>query len=116
MGYEKQKKIEGKKMRDDKEKVQEILFALFEKHQYYNIKDLVTETRQPAAYLKEILKEVCDYNVRQPHRNMWESKRSTGITSRKRKSRRKNPMGVQMTNKSRIVHSELHYYRHVKLI
>ena len=25
-------------MRDDKEKVMEILFALFEKHQYYNIK------------------------------------------------------------------------------
>lgn len=73
--YDKQKKVEGKKMRDDKEKVQEILFALFEKHQYYNIKDLVTETRQPAAYLKEILKEVCDYNVRQPHRNMWELKK-----------------------------------------
>ena len=29
---------EGKKMRDDKEKVLEVLFALFEKHQYYNIK------------------------------------------------------------------------------
>jgi hypothetical protein len=25
-------------MRDDKEKVMEILFSLFEKHQYYNIK------------------------------------------------------------------------------
>jgi len=72
--YEKQKKEQGKKMRDDKEKVQEILFALFEKHQYYNIKDLVTETRQPAAYLKEILKEVCNYNVKNPHKNMWELK------------------------------------------
>ena len=29
---------EGKKMRDDKEKVMEKLFSLFEKHQYYNIK------------------------------------------------------------------------------
>jgi len=72
--YDKQKKLEGKKMRDDKDKVQEILFALFEKHQYYNIKDLVTETRQPAAYLKEILKEVCNYNVKNPHKNMWELK------------------------------------------
>ena len=68
--YEKQKKVEGKKMRDDKDKVQEIIFALFEKHQYYNIKDLERETRQPIAYLKEILKEVCNYSVKPPHRNM----------------------------------------------
>ena len=68
--YERQKKTEGKKMRDDKEKVQEIIFALFEKHQYYNIKDLERETRQPIAYLKEILKEVCNYSVKPPHRNM----------------------------------------------
>ena len=68
--YERQKKVEGKKMRDDKEKVQEIIFALFEKHQYYNIKDLERETRQPIAYLKEILKEVCNYSVKPPHRNM----------------------------------------------
>lgn len=72
--YEKQKKVEGKKMRDDKDKVQEIIFALFEKHQYYNIKDLERETRQPIAYLKEILKEVCNYSVKPPHRNMWELK------------------------------------------
>jgi len=72
--YERQKKTEGKKMRDDKEKVQEIIFALFEKHQYYNIKDLERETRQPIAYLKEILKEICNYCVKPPHRNMWELK------------------------------------------
>merc|ERR1711988_901058 len=72
--YERQKKVEGKKMRDDKEKVQEIIFALFEKHQYYNIKDLMQETKQPIAYLKEILKEVCNYSVKPPHRNMWELK------------------------------------------
>jgi len=69
-----QKKIEGKKMRDDKDKVQEILFALFEKHQFYNIKDLAQETRQPMTYLKEILNEVCVYSVKPPHRNMWELK------------------------------------------
>jgi len=74
LANEKQKKAEGKKMRDDKEKVQEILFALFEKHQFYNIKDLAMETRQPMAYLKQVLKEVCDYCVKPPHRNMWELK------------------------------------------
>jgi len=74
LAHERQKKAEGKKMRDDKEKVQEILFALFEKHQFYNIKDLAQETRQPMAYLKQILKEVCNYSVKPPHRNMWELK------------------------------------------
>jgi len=72
--HEKKKKMEGKKLRDDKDKVQEMLFALFEKHQYYNIKDLVTETRQPVGHLKDILKDLCDYNVKQPHRGMWELK------------------------------------------
>jgi len=74
LAHEKAKKAEGKKMRDDKDKVQEIIFALFEKHQFYNIKDLMQETRQPIAYLKEILKEVCNYSVKPPHRNMWELK------------------------------------------
>lgn len=72
--YAKAKKLEGKKMRDDKDKVLEILFALFEKHQYYNIKDLASETNQPIAYLKQILNEVCNYNVKPPNRNMWELK------------------------------------------
>ena len=67
-------KTEGKKLREDKEKVMEVLFGLFEKHQYYNIKDLVKETRQPVTHLKEVLKEVCVYNVKAPHKNMWELK------------------------------------------
>ncbi|XP_071552072.1 general transcription factor IIF subunit 2 [Panulirus ornatus] len=71
---EERKKSEGKKARDDKDKVMEMLYAAFEKHQYYNIKDLQKLTRQPITYLKEILKEVCDYNVKNPHKNMWELK------------------------------------------
>ncbi|KAJ1523775.1 hypothetical protein ONE63_001608 [Megalurothrips usitatus] len=72
--YEERKKAEGKKARDDKDAVLEMMFAAFEKHQYYNIKDLVRITRQPVTYLKEILKEVCDYNIKNPHKNMWELK------------------------------------------
>jgi len=45
--YEERKKAEGKKARDDKDKVLEMLFAAFEKHQYYNVKDLVRITNQP---------------------------------------------------------------------
>lgn len=72
--YAERKKAEGKKARDDKDAVLEMLFAAFEKHQYYNIKDLVKITRQPITYLKEILKEVCNYNLKNPHKNMWELK------------------------------------------
>ncbi|XP_026727030.1 general transcription factor IIF subunit 2 [Trichoplusia ni] len=72
--YMKKKTAEGKKARDDKEAVLNMLFAAFEKHQYYNIKDLQKITRQPIVYLKEILKEVCNYNLKNPHKNMWELK------------------------------------------
>lgn len=72
--YEEKKKAEGKKSRDDKEKVNDMLFAAFEKHQYYNIKDLVKITKQPVTYLKEILKEICVYNMKNPHKNTWELK------------------------------------------
>jgi len=74
IAHAKKMKEVGKKSRDDKDRVHEMLFALFEKHQYYNIKDLVKETRQPVTYLKTILNEVCRYNVKNPHRNMWELK------------------------------------------
>ncbi|XP_063229502.1 general transcription factor IIF subunit 2 [Bacillus rossius redtenbacheri] len=72
--YEEKKKSEGKKARDDKDAVLEMLFAAFEKHQYYNIKDLVMITNQPIVYLKEILKEVCNYNLKAPFKNTWELK------------------------------------------
>ena len=74
LAYEARKKTDGKKARDDKEAVMEMLFALFEKHQYYKINDLVKHTRQPVTYLKEILKDVCVYNMKNPHKNMWELK------------------------------------------
>lgn len=73
--YREKRKAEGKKARDDKAAVQDMLFNAFEKHQYYNIKDLVRITNQPIAYLKEVLKEVCDYNMKNPHKNMWELKK-----------------------------------------
>ena len=49
MEFTQRKKSEGKKVRDDKEKVMNVLFAAFEKHQYYNIKDLAGITRQPVV-------------------------------------------------------------------
>ncbi|KAK7153759.1 hypothetical protein R3I94_007199 [Phoxinus phoxinus] len=72
--YEKKKKEEGKRARADKQKVLEMLFSAFEKHQYYNIRDLVDITKQPVIYLKEILREICVYNPRGPHKSTWELK------------------------------------------
>lgn len=45
-----------KRLREDKEKVMDILFNAFEKHQYYNVKDLVTITKQPiVSYVNYVL-------------------------------------------------------------
>lgn len=72
--FENQQKNGAKKERADRDKVQEMLFSAFEKHQYYALKDLVRITQQPIPYLKEILHEFCVYNTKAPHKNMWELK------------------------------------------
>ncbi|XP_043927648.1 general transcription factor IIF subunit 2 [Protopterus annectens] len=72
--YEKRKKEDGKRARSDKQDVLDMLFSAFEKHQYYNIKDLVDITKQPVIYLKEILREIGIYNVKGTHKNTWELK------------------------------------------
>lgn len=68
------KKEDAKRSRLDRDRVMDMLFAAFEKHQYYNVKDLVGITKQPIPYLKEILQEICTYNMKAPHKNMWELK------------------------------------------
>ena len=60
--YAEKKKAEGKKMRDDKQVVLDMLFEAFEKHQYYNIKDLVKITRQPVVSLI-LFSLICFYFV-----------------------------------------------------
>ncbi|XP_054442331.1 general transcription factor IIF subunit 2 isoform X1 [Pteronotus mesoamericanus] len=72
--YERKKKEDGKRARADKQYVLDMLFSAFEKHQYYNLKDLVDITKQPVGYLKEILKEIGIQNVKGIHKNTWELK------------------------------------------
>uniref|UniRef100_A0A8B9KP15 General transcription factor IIF subunit 2 n=2 Tax=Astyanax mexicanus TaxID=7994 RepID=A0A8B9KP15_ASTMX len=74
LDYEKKKKEEGKRARADKQQVLDMLFSAFEKHQFYNIKDLVDITKQPVIYLKEILRDIGIYNVKGTHKNTWELK------------------------------------------
>lgn len=69
------RKEEAKKtIREDKEIVQGRLFAAFEKQQYYNINQLQKITNQSVPYLKDILKEICNYCSKSTHKNMWELK------------------------------------------
>lgn len=43
----KKKQEDGKRVRAEEEEVKAQLFAAFERHQYYNLKDLVRITQQP---------------------------------------------------------------------
>ncbi|KAK7904912.1 hypothetical protein WMY93_017519 [Mugilogobius chulae] len=72
--YEKKKKSEGKMVRAERQVVLDMLFSAFEKHQYYNIKDLVEITKQPVTYLKEIMREIGTYNSKGAHKSTWELK------------------------------------------
>ncbi|XP_077988000.1 general transcription factor IIF subunit 2-like [Glandiceps talaboti] len=72
--FDKKKKGVEKRSRKEKIDVMDMLFNAFEKHQYYNIRDLQILTEQPITYLKEILKEIGIYNMKAPHKNMWELK------------------------------------------
>nr|XP_046259194.1 general transcription factor IIF subunit 2-like [Scatophagus argus] len=74
VAYDKKKKSEGKMVRAERQVVLDMLFSAFEKHQYYNIKDLVDITKQPVTYLKEIMKEIGTYNNKGAHKSTWELK------------------------------------------
>jgi len=67
-------KDKAKKQRSSKEEVQDILYRLFAKHQYYHLRDLERITKQPVGYLKEVLRDVCRVNAKGPHKNTWELK------------------------------------------
>lgn len=71
---ERRRKEEGKRVRGTKEEVLETLFTAFEKHQFYSLKDLVHISKQPVVHLKSILRDVCNYNTKNPHKNMYELK------------------------------------------
>lgn len=71
---ESKRKNDQKKSREDKDKVLDMLFTAFEKHQYYYLKDLERITKQPISYLKDILKEIAVFNQKSPYKNMWQLK------------------------------------------
>jgi len=74
MEPERKRKEDGKRVRASREEVLEMLFSAFEKHQYYSLKDLIQLTEQPQVHLKNVLRDVCNYNLKNPHKNMYELK------------------------------------------
>ncbi|CAL8388206.1 general transcription factor IIF subunit 2 [Gadus morhua] len=72
--FEKKKRQEGRMVRAERRVVLDMLFSAFERHQYYNIKDLVDITKQPVTYLKEIMREIGVYNTKGLHKSTWELK------------------------------------------
>ena len=54
MEYDRKKKEAGKRPRLEKEKVMDILFSAFEKHQFYQLKDLSRITEQPVVSISLI--------------------------------------------------------------
>ena len=45
----KKEKKDGKRARDDRETVLDLIFTAFQQHQYYNFRDLVHKTKQPVV-------------------------------------------------------------------
>lgn len=74
MEYEKKKKEEGKRVRADKDQGLALLFAAFEEHQCYCMKDLVGDTLQPVLYPKGFLHEVAVRVAQGPHKSAWKLK------------------------------------------
>ncbi|XP_066920079.1 general transcription factor IIF subunit 2-like isoform X1 [Clytia hemisphaerica] len=68
------KRSTEKRVRSERDEVLETIFSAFEKHQYYTLKDLIGITRQPVTHLKSILRDVCNYNLKNPHKNTYELK------------------------------------------
>ncbi|OQS04720.1 hypothetical protein THRCLA_03057 [Thraustotheca clavata] len=62
----------SKKIKMDREALKNQIFHCFERQEYWTLKDLNAHCRQPEAYLKEILKEICNYRKKAPNKSCYE--------------------------------------------
>jgi transcription initiation factor TFIIF subunit beta len=63
-----------KRERMERSDLLDLLFQKFERRPHYTLKELVTVTEQPEAYLKEVLADLCVYNKRGPNKSTYELK------------------------------------------
>ena len=52
------KRKKGKRAREDEDVVKALLFNAFERHQYYNLKDLISITKQPVVRIAYEIQDV----------------------------------------------------------
>jgi len=71
--YKKEKNLD-KAVPIEKEALLDVLFEAFESKPYWDLKSLITHTRQPQLYLKKVLTEVAIYNKRGPYKSTYEIK------------------------------------------
>ncbi|GBG62670.1 hypothetical protein CBR_g31689 [Chara braunii] len=65
---------EGKRIRQDRNDLEDVVFKLFDEQSFWPLKQLVQKTQQPVAFLKEVLNDLCIYNKRGQHQGMYEMK------------------------------------------
>lgn len=63
---------ETKRTRIERGDLELLVFKLFEQQAYWTLKQLVAETQQPEAFLKEVMSELCIYNKRGPNQGKYE--------------------------------------------
>ncbi|KAL3701931.1 hypothetical protein R1sor_019953 [Riccia sorocarpa] len=68
------KQPEGKRIRRERNELEDIVFKLFERQSNWSLKQLVHETDQPVAFLKEVLNDLCIYNKRGANQGTYELK------------------------------------------
>ncbi|BBM98477.1 transcription initiation factor TFIIF subunit beta [Marchantia polymorpha subsp. ruderalis] len=68
------KQPEGKRIRRERNELEDIVFKLFERQPNWTLKQLVQETDQPVAFLKEVLNDLCIYNKRGANQGTYELK------------------------------------------
>eukprot|EP01024_Parvocaulis_polyphysoides_P061026 TRINITY_DN67187_c0_g1_i1.p2 TRINITY_DN67187_c0_g1~~TRINITY_DN67187_c0_g1_i1.p2 ORF type:complete len:128 (+),score=24.19 TRINITY_DN67187_c0_g1_i1:3-386(+) len=63
-----------RRLRMDKDELENVLFELFEKQSMWRLQDLLKETDQPHMWLKQVLNDIAMLNTRGEHKDLWELK------------------------------------------
>ncbi|KAF0695359.1 Aste57867_13793 [Aphanomyces stellatus] len=66
------KEKDSKKIKMDRDALKNEIFKQFEKRDFWPLKELNLHCRQPEAYLKEILREICVYHKKGPNKSCYE--------------------------------------------
>ncbi|KAJ2338473.1 hypothetical protein GGF43_006870 [Coemansia sp. RSA 2618] len=71
---QKKAKTDTRMARMERQELMNLIFEKFEKFPYWSFKGLLEETRQPSAYLKEVLADVARLNKSGPYVNNYSLK------------------------------------------